>query len=201
MREGEYPTVSRPDEGPALAPTPPPDAEAPVRRTLQSRLVLALAVSAALAALFWPRGDGRREIRPGGFLIDAAGRPQPLARELKPVTLLHFWATWCPPCVTEIPSLIEYATTLRDGRVGLVLVAVDDDPERARTFVGSAEFPLLYDPDWDVAHRFGTRQLPETHIVVEGRVVDSFIGAADWRDPQVRARVQKWTATPPSAMP
>jgi thiol-disulfide isomerase/thioredoxin len=201
VREGEYRIVSIPDEGPAVPTTPPPGAETPVRRTLQSRLVLALAVGAALAALFWPRGDGRREIRPGGFLIDAAGRPQPLARELKPVTLLHFWATWCPPCITEIPSLVEYATTLRDGRVGLVLVAVDDDPERARTFLGTAEFPLLYDPDWDVAHRFGTRQLPETHIVVEGRVVDSFIGAADWRDPQVRARVQKWTATPPSAMP
>lgn len=201
MREGEYRIVSIPDEGPAVPTTPPPGAETPVRRTLQSRLVLALAVGAALAALFWPRGDGSREIRPGGFLIDAAGRPQPLARELKPVTLLHFWATWCPPCITEIPSLVEYATTLRDGRVGLVLVAVDDDPERARTFLGTAEFPLLYDPDWDVAHRFGTRQLPETHIVVEGRVVDSFIGAADWRDPQVRARVQKWTATPPSAMP
>lgn len=160
-----------------------------------------IAVAAAAAALFWPRSVHERELRPGGFLVDANGRPQPLVRELKPVTLVHFWATWCPPCLGEIPELLAFARQARDERFGLVLVAVADDPDGARRFVGDADFPLLFDPGWDVAHRFATEQLPETHLVVGGRVVDSFIGATDWADPAVRARVQKWSATPPKASP
>lgn len=181
--------------------TVPPAPASPSGIAGPARFVVALAVVAALAALFWPRSESAPVRRPGGFLIDAAGRPQPLARELKPVTLVHFWATWCPPCLTEIPSLVAWAREARSERFGLVLVAVDDDPEAARKFVGGADFPLLFDPDWDVAHRFGTDKLPESHLVVGGEVVDSFIGAADWSDPAVRARVQKWTASPPSAMP
>ena len=171
------------------------------RRPALARLGLVAALAVAAAALFWPRGESEREHVSGGFLIDAQGRPQPLGRELKPVTLVHFWATWCAPCLTEIPSLLEFGRAFASAETGLVLVAVADEPEAARRFLGDGEFPLRFDPAWDVAHRFGTRKLPETHLVVDGRVVESFAGATDWADPAVRARVQKWTATPPSASP
>jgi thiol-disulfide isomerase/thioredoxin len=188
----ETPSSPRPD-------TSPPAAGG--KRPATAGAVLLLAIVAVVAALFWPRSEGARRAVPGGFLIDAAGRPQPLGRELKPVTLVHFWATWCAPCLTEIPALLESARALRDERFGLILVAVADTPEAAERFVGSADFPLLFDPGWDVAHRFGTEKLPETHLVVDGEVVDSFVGATDWRDPAIRARIQKWTAAPPSANP
>lgn len=160
-----------------------------------------MAVGAALAALFWPRSAPQGLPRPGGELVDADGARLPLAGELGPVTLIHFWATWCPPCVTEIPTLVEFAASDQAAGVTFLMVAVSDDPRRAAEFLGAARLPLRFDPDWDVAHRFDTRQLPETHIVVDGRVVDSFIGAFDWRERAVRARVQKWTARPPAAMP
>lgn len=163
-------------------------------------MLLAVAVAAA-AALLWPHGSQPARLKPGGYPIDAAGRPQPLAREFRAVTLVHLWATWCPPCLTEIPTLLAWAREARNDRLAIVLVAVADDPAVAARFVGPTDLPLLYDPSWDVAHRFGTQQLPETHIVVGGEVVDSFIGAVDWSDPAVRARVQKWTATPASPSP
>ena len=166
-----------------------------------ARVGLLIAIVIAAAALFWPRGAGERRHVPGGFLIDAQGRPQPLGRELKPVTLVHFWATWCAPCLTEIPALVEFGRSFASDDAGLVLVAVADEPVAARRFLGDGEFPLRFDPGWDVAHRFGTEKLPETHLVVDGRVVDSFVGATDWKDPAVRARVQKWKATPPNASP
>lgn len=170
------------------------------RRSKIARAVLLLAVVAALAALFWPHEKSTARV-PGGYPVDEAGRPRPLARELAPVTLVHFWATWCPPCLTEIPSLIAYADEPDEPRPAVLLIAVADDPAAARRFVAAADPPLLFDPTWDVAHRFGTDALPETHLVVDGKVVDSFIGATDWSDPSVRARIQKWTATPPSASP
>lgn len=189
MNEG--PTPSPPSELPPAAPTAPAVTPSmPVsRRPALLRAAFALAAVAALAALFWPRGDGPRAVPSGGFLIDAAGRPTPLGRELKPATLIHFWASWCPPCVTETPSLLAYGREATDDRLGLVLIAVEDEPQAARRFLGEVPFPLLFDPGWDVAHRFGTHQLPETHLVVGGRIVDSFIGATDWADPAIRARV------------
>jgi len=181
-------------------PTPSP-ASAPSRRLGPARLVLALALAAAAAALVWPRGGEPRRARPGGYPIDATGRPQPLAREFREVTLVHFWATWCPPCLTEIPSLLAWAREVRSDRLAVVLVAVADEPGIAGRFVGSTDLPLLFDPSWDVAHRFGTEKLPETHVVVGGDVVETFVGATDWSDPAVRARIQKWAASPNSPSP
>jgi thiol-disulfide isomerase/thioredoxin len=169
----------------------PRDAVAPAssRGARIGRLLFAAVAVAALAALLWPRGASRAA--PGGFLIDGTGRPAPLAQELKATTLVHFWSTWCPPCLTEIPVLVAYGRERADEDFGLVLVAVADQPEKAERFLGESPFPLRFDPNWEVAHRFGTRKLPETHLLVGNRVVESFIGETDWNDPGVRARVEK----------
>jgi thiol-disulfide isomerase/thioredoxin len=171
--------------------TAPPIADEPARSrgARLGRIAFALVAVAALAALLWPRGT--RNASAGGFLVDAGGRPAPLVRELKPTTLVHFWSTWCPPCLTEIPVLIAYGRERADERFGLVLVAVADQPAKAERFLGDSPFPLRFDPNWEVAHRFGTRKLPETHLLVGNEVVESFIGETNWNDPQVRARVEK----------
>lgn len=189
MSEGPSPEpANEPAPAPPAtsSPAPPPERG---RSATVARLAFALAALAALAALFWPRQDGPRKVPSGGFLVDDGGHPVPLARELKPATLVHFWATWCAPCVTEIPALLAYARETTDERFGVVMVAVEDEPAAARRFLGDERLPLLFDPNWDVAHRFGTRQLPETHLVVAGKVVESFIGATDWADPRVRSAV------------
>src|SRR5687767_11282392 len=94
------------DPATGAAPVAGGSAPAPSGSVLQrrGRLLLVGVAALALAALFWPRGDGRKEA-PGGFLVDAGGRPAPLGDRLAPVTLLHFYATWCPPCLDEAPSL------------------------------------------------------------------------------------------------
>jgi len=194
MNDGPTPSPTpepapEPAATPETAVAPPPAAAA--RRFTPAQMLFALVAVAALAALFWPRDGGGRKAPSGGFLVDATGRPTPLGRELKPATLVHFWATWCAPCVTEIPSLIAYGREAASDRLGLVLIAVEDEAPAAQRFLGEVPFPVLFDPNWDVAHRFGTRQLPETHLVVGGRIVHSFIGATDWSDPKVRARVAR----------
>lgn len=176
--------------------TPPPSEEyaepAPRALRLQTRIVAILVALMAVAVVFWPRGDGSREA-PGGFLIDQQGRPVPVGSRMAPVTLVHFWATWCPPCMTEIPSLGVLAEDFGQyrGDFTILMVAVADDMERVEEFVGDRVGAVLYDPSWEVAHRYGTRKLPETYLVVKGEVVERWIGAQDWRDPKIRQRVQE----------
>ena len=164
------------------------------RRALDPRWGVAGIALLCLATIFWPRAGSEAQAseNEGGFALDAGGRPTPLARELKSVTLVHFWATWCAPCVEEMPKLLAFSSGVADDRFGLLLVAVADQPDAAKKFVGSERFPLLFDPSWEVAHRFSTEKLPETHLVVAGEVVESFIGASDWSSSEVQGRVLRW---------
>jgi thiol-disulfide isomerase/thioredoxin len=175
-----------------------PGAAAP--RSLGVRVLLVAVAALALLAVLWPR-DSARSRKPGGFPIDEAGRPLALARELAPVTLVHFWASWCPPCVTELPELLDFSREAASDRFKVLFIAVGDDPEAARRFVRDPDQAIFFDPGWQVANRFGTERLPESHLVVGGEVVDTFVGETNWSDAAVRRRIQKWTATPTSAAP
>ena len=188
-------------EGGAAAARPPAGPDEAVASARWARPALLAVALLAVVALFWPHGDRAKSRRPAGFVIDEMGRPVPLARELRAATLVHFWATWCPPCITELPELLAFAHEAANDRFQVVFVAVGDDPKAARRFFGDAERPLYFDPSWEVANRFGTEKLPETHLVVGGEVVESFVGATSWSDPAVRAKLQKWTASPASAAP
>ncbi|MBV8200102.1 MAG: hypothetical protein JOZ15_05700, partial [Acidobacteria bacterium] len=65
-----------------------------------------------------------------------------------------------------------------------------DSRSRVDAFLGAGPAAgVLYDPRWDVAHRYGTQQLPETYLVVRGRIVEKFIGEVNWDDPAVRQKI------------
>jgi thiol-disulfide isomerase/thioredoxin len=156
----------------------------------QSLVGAVLITALALGVLLWPRGGSGTEAAPGGFLLDANGRATTLGSRLAPVTLVHFWATWCPPCIEETPALERLDHDLGGHReFTLLRVAVADAPPRVGTFLGEKAAGVLYDPQWDVAHRYGTNQLPETYLVVHGRIVEKFIGEVNWDDPAVRQKI------------
>lgn len=176
---------------PAGAPAPgDPPGQKP---GIDPRWWVAILVVAAAAALFWPKGDGAKNAAPGGSAIDAMGRPAKLGDRMAPVTLVHFWATWCPPCIEEIPALQKFQRDFaprHDFKV--ILIAVADDPAKVQKFLGpgSPEDSLLFDPAWDVAHRYGSTQIPESYLVVGGQVVEKFVGATNWNDPAVRKKIE-----------
>lgn len=186
------PTPSTEDSLDVRSPEPAAQEAGPRRLSLQVRILTIAAVLLAAGVLFWPRGDGTAEA-PGGFLIDPGGRPVPVASRMAPVTLVHFWATWCPPCMTEVPSLTGFAEDFSQylGDFTILMVAVDDDPERVEEFVGNRIGSVLYDPSWEVTHRYGTRKLPESYLVVRGNVVERWVGPQDWNDPEIRERVRE----------
>jgi thiol-disulfide isomerase/thioredoxin len=169
---------------PAPADTPPPG----VGR--QARWIAAVITLLGLGVLLWPRGGDGTTAAPAGFLLDAGGRAATLGARLAPVTLVHFWATWCPPCIEETPALDRLVRDFGGDRNFAVLrVAVADSSSRVEEFLGAGAPSVLYDPQWEVAHRYGTDQLPETYLVVGGRIVEKFIGEVDWDDPAVRQKI------------
>jgi thiol-disulfide isomerase/thioredoxin len=168
----------------------PADSPIPAAVGRQSRVVAALVTALAVGVLLWPRGSGGNTAAPGGFLLDASGRAATLGSRLAPITLVHFWATWCPPCIEETPALERLDRDLAGHReFSLLRVAVADSPARVATFLGERAAGVLYDPQWDVAHRYGTSQLPETYLVVGGHIVEKFIGEVNWDDAAVRPKI------------
>ncbi|RMH15676.1 MAG: TlpA family protein disulfide reductase [Acidobacteria bacterium] len=175
----------------APAPAGESPAAAPAAESRQLRWGVGIVVALALAALFWPQGEEDRSL-PAGTLINADGHPVELASLVKPVTLVHFWSTWCLPCLDEVPKILRLAKArAADPQFELVMIAVADDRREVEEFV-TARTPerryLLYD-DWKVAKAFKTDKLPETHLVVDGQIVHTFVGVTDWDDPRVRAEI------------
>lgn len=161
------------------------------RETQQGKWFFAAIVLCALIALFWPRGDGSRQAPPG-MLVDDGGRPVPLATRSAKVTLVHFWSTWCPPCLDEVPAILRLADDLRgEHDFAMVMIAVADDTEKVKTFLGPDIGSSLFDHDWKVAKSYKTDKLPETHLVVNRRIVEVFVGATDWDDPKIRRRIDQ----------
>jgi thiol-disulfide isomerase/thioredoxin len=182
--------ASAPNVDPAAAAAEATAAPAPPTALQRhGRLLLVGVAAVALVALLWPRGDGSKAA-PGGFLVDAGGRPAPLGERLTPVTLLHFYASWCPPCLDEAPSLVRLEKDLAgEPRFRVVKVAVEDDIQRAQALAGSED--VLFDPKWETAHRYGTRALPESYLIVGGKVQRKFDGPQNWDDPQLRDALQQ----------
>ncbi len=106
-----------------------------------------------------------------GELLD--GGRFDLAAQAGRVVVLNFWATWCGPCVVEIPELAAFAAD--HPEVVLVGVSVDRmPPERLRAEARrrGVTYPVLHDPRSEVADRFGVTMLPTTFVIgPEGRIV------------------------------
>lgn len=168
----------------------------PKRLGLPAKLGLAALAVCALAALFWPRGD-KPFNEPGGFLYDSNGRAATIGPRLAPVTLVHFWATWCPPCIQEIPALQRLTHDFSSHpEFNVLMVAVSDSSDKVRSFLGPGADMVLFDPQWEVANRYGTDKLPETYLVVDGKVVRKFVGTTNWDDPALRAELTERLRSP-----
>ena len=106
------------------------------------------------------------------------------------IVVLNFWATWCPPCVAEFPSMIALAEHYK-GSVKLVTIAADEKKEDVERFTGalklkSAHWVALWDPDQKIAKEFGTIKLPETYILdKDAKLVKKVVNALDWTAPPV----------------
>ena len=115
------------------------------------------------------------------------------------VVVLHFWATWCPPCVEEAPSLEVFAEKMKTQGIVVLGVSVDDDRTALQNFIENyhLRFAVGIDPDRSLAARFGTVQFPETYILDrQGRLAEKVIGATDWNDSRLESFVLELARAP-----
>ncbi len=132
-------------------------------------------------------------------VFDRAGKKVDLAKEKGKLAIVHFWATFCPPCVEEIPALSTFWDKYR-GRddVALYAISVDKDWKTIDEFMkkNPSAIPLFHDPGAATARRFGTTQYPETYVVNQkGRVLFRVQGAVNWSDPEFRSRIDQLLAS------
>ena len=107
--------------------------------------------------------------------------------------VLNFWATWCPPCVQEMPSLEEFQKRLAGSGVVVLGISVDKSERVYGEFLQKAKVSFLTarDPEANISADYGTFKYPETYVIDgSGKVVQKFIGAMDWTDQQLVAGIQ-----------
>ena len=101
------------------------------------------------------------------------------------VLVLNFWATWCPPCVEETPTLSEFARQFSSKGVVVLGVSVDKDDKAYRAFLQQFRpgFLTWRDPETKLNADYGTFKYPETYIInASGKVVQKIIGPTNWTD-------------------
>lgn len=96
--------------------------------------------------------------------------------------ILNFWATWCPPCVEEMPSLEQLARTFGDrDEVVFLAVSTDDGWAPVRDFFDDEPpFPVLLDAEGKLARQYGTTKFPETYVIEDGKITGYIVGPREW---------------------
>jgi peroxiredoxin len=107
--------------------------------------------------------------------------------------VLNFWATWCEPCIVEIPSLNAFQKRLADKGVVVVAISIDKDEKAYRDFLNQIKVSFLTarDPDNKINADYGTLKVPETYIIdSKGKVLRKVISAQDWMSERVIGDVE-----------
>jgi cytochrome c biogenesis protein CcmG, thiol:disulfide interchange protein DsbE len=109
------------------------------------------------------------------------------------VLVLNFWATWCPPCIEEMPSLNAFARELGPAGVVVLGVSVDKNERAYKRFLEQRNlaFHVARDAEANIPTEYGTFKWPETYVIdTNGRVVVKHIGPKNWMNPEVLNEVK-----------
>jgi peroxiredoxin len=155
----------------------------------------AVALAAGILVLFampsYRQGEASIAGKPAvDFSLTLAGKSERLTDLKGKVVVLNFWATWCPPCVEETPSLNRLQKYI-DSRGGMVLgVSIDEDGAAYEQFLQehAVVFPTYRDATKKTASDYGTSIFPETYIIDRhGKIARKFVGEQQWDSPEMLA--------------
>jgi len=110
------------------------------------------------------------------------------------VVIINFWATWCPPCRKEMPSMQRAWEVLEKEDIVMLAINVGEDSDLIFAFTAEypVEFPLLMDRTSEIVRNWKVRGLPTTFIVnPAGKIVYQAIGDRDWDAPEILDKIRK----------
>jgi peroxiredoxin len=157
-----------------------------VRRTLLAALLIGLLAS--LIGCYSGSHPTRIGSNAPDFSVKDADRTVTLSQYRGQVVVLNFWATWCPPCIEETPSLVKMQNYLKDKGVVVVAVSIDEDDAAYHKFLKDYKVNLITvrDEARKAPSLYGTFGWPETFIIDrKGVLRRKFIGAVDWTSPEI----------------
>jgi len=117
------------------------------------------------------------------FTVQDVDRKVTLSELRGKTVVLNFWASWCPPCVSETPSLVAMSRKMRDRNVIVLAVSVDDDDSAYHRFVKDQGMDMMTvrDSDKKSNELYGTHVFPETYIIDRNGVLRrKVIGETNW---------------------
>jgi len=125
------------------------------------------------------------------FTFVDGGKTVSLASYRGRVVLVNFWATWCAPCVAELPSLLQLHRDMPN--LVIIAVSVDEDPVAYNRFVAQHHVDLIdvSNPSESIPALFHTDMWPETYLIDrKGIIRYKFVSNQDWSDPEIRAMIK-----------
>ncbi len=131
-----------------------------------------------------PQGSYIGNPAPDFTLTDMQGRQVTLSQFRGKVVLLNFWATWCPPCREEMPSMERLYQRFKEQGLVMLAVNVEENGFQAVSSFLSRHphsFPILLDSNADAQNLYRVYRFPESFLIDRnGNVVDKIIGGRDW---------------------
>jgi len=136
---------------------------------------------------------------PDFTLEDMDGESYTLSHYRGKVVMVNFWATWCPPCRRELPSMEALYQSFKDKSFTVLAINQWESPDHVFAYMGQLEvfpgFPILFDRDSAVSQIYGVKGLPTTVLIDKrGRVVYRAVGGRDFNHPEVRAIIRSLLA-------
>lgn len=126
-------------------------------------------------------------------LVDVQGLAHELSRHQGRKVLVNFWASWCPPCVKEIPSLGRLQQAFSPDDFLVLSVDVGEAPERVQAFLQKvpAAFPVLLDPTGESVHPWRVQAFPTSYLIDrQGLIRYGYFGALEWDSPEIIRLIQ-----------
>jgi thiol-disulfide isomerase/thioredoxin len=169
----------------------------PAPLTERRRLLAGLAGLAAWPLLGFAQGRGMTAVAgtppaPPLRLPDSDGKPVDLAAYRGKVVLVNFWATWCPPCRQELPSLSRLKKKLSGEAFEILSVNIGEDVDTVFDFAGNPNYPMLFDHDSTAMASWPVKGVPTTLLVDrQGRLAYRAVGGREFDDAEVVALIRQ----------
>jgi cytochrome c biogenesis protein CcmG, thiol:disulfide interchange protein DsbE len=166
------------------------------RLTVWGALALGLAILLLFALPSYRQGEASIAGKSADdFALSMNGRPQRLSDYRGKVVVLNFWASWCPPCVDEAPSLNRLQRHIEANGGTILGVSIDENPAAYEKFLKdfAIVFPTWRDPAVQdnkskIALGYGTSMIPETYVIDRhGKIARKLVGPQHWDSPEMTA--------------